>query len=462
MLLETRIQTMDKLQRHTRTGLGVSKEYYCQKKGEPRIGGNVQGKTDVPTMFALLSDVLLRVHASIAPGLEMHSCNLEHKVQHHSIAFVDDVDGHVTANPDSEDCARDIVAHLNRAGAIWNNLFEIAGQSIALHKVRWRTLVWEMRDREWKLVTSAPGRVKLTDSRGAVANVDYVPPNEPNEGLGFLMCPDGNQEPQFERVMSILSEVTDRIARAYLMQDETHQAVYQRVEPKIAYPMALTSFGKDQCRRENGELRSKVLPKLKMSRKAPGAVVHGPMEMGGMEWLELYTKQNQLQVPYLMKQVRHGGPVAEWLHMVMANTQLRTGLMKPIFNSMGTKIECMGNYFMISLRNRMEEIGATFWLEKAWVPKLQLKRDESLMERFVATRGINVPMLQRANQVRLWLRVITIADLAHVSGKYIADNMMTGEWRAGSNLLWPNVAKPNQRVWKTFCKCVKMAFCTGV
>ena len=36
--------------------------------------------------------------------------------------------------------------------------------------------------------------------------------------------------------------------------------------------------------------------------------------------------------------------------------------------------------------------------------------------------------------------IVTIADLAHVSGKYIAKNMMTGKWQGGRNLLWPQIS----------------------
>ena len=66
--------------------------------------------------------------------------------------------------------------------------------------------------------------------------------------------------------------------------------------------------------------------------------------------------------------------------MLMANTQLRSGLVKPIFDSEKVKIEYMGNSFIMALQNRMAEIGATFWVENAWTPKLQREGDESLME----------------------------------------------------------------------------------
>ena len=58
-LLEARCLIVDGLERHVRTGLGVSEGHYRQEKGQPRLGGEVQGKADVPTMFVLMSDVLL-------------------------------------------------------------------------------------------------------------------------------------------------------------------------------------------------------------------------------------------------------------------------------------------------------------------------------------------------------------------------------------------------------------------
>ena len=151
-------------------------------------------------MFALLSDILLRAHTLIAPGLEMESCMLQRTVKHPSIGFLENVDGQITAGPpvneldlEEEDTASEIVADLNRAGVIWNSLLEMVGQSIALSKVKWRALIWEMQGKESVLSVNAPGRIQLKDSWVTSVNIIYVPPNKPNEGLGFLMFPDGNQ-----------------------------------------------------------------------------------------------------------------------------------------------------------------------------------------------------------------------------------------------------------------------------
>ena len=98
-------------------GTGGVQGVLLPEQRRAKTGGEVQGKADVPTMFTMLSDILLRAHASIAPGLKMESCTLKHKVKHHSIAFVDNVTGRVTAglpnkgvDPEQEDTASKIVA----------------------------------------------------------------------------------------------------------------------------------------------------------------------------------------------------------------------------------------------------------------------------------------------------------------------------------------------------------------
>ena len=67
------------------------------------------------------------------------------------------------------------------------------------------------------------------------------------------------------------------------------------------------------------------------------------------------------------------------------------------------------------------------WIEKEWVPKLQWGNDGAIMERFAAIQAITRGELEKINAVRLYLRVVTIADLAHPSGGYIPDGMLTGD-----------------------------------
>ena len=60
-----RAKTIEGLRRHAKTGLGISDATYGNEAGEPRIGGEVQGKGDVPSLYLQQSSVILRAHSSI-------------------------------------------------------------------------------------------------------------------------------------------------------------------------------------------------------------------------------------------------------------------------------------------------------------------------------------------------------------------------------------------------------------
>ena len=82
------------------------------------------------------------------------------------------------------------------------------------------------------------------------------------------------------------------------------------------------------------------------------------------------------------------------------------------------------------------------------------------MEEISNLNGITKGQLKQVNAVRLYLRVITIADLTEETGTFVPAGILTGNWQAGTNLEWPRQNKPPPRAWNTFRKCVKAAFCS--
>ena len=61
-------------------------------------------------------------------------------------------------------------------------------------------------------------------------------------------------------------------------------------------------------------------------------------------------------------------------------------------------------------------------------PKLQRTNNEAIMELFTTLLGATKRQLDKCNQVCLYLRVITLADLVHGSGGYIPDKALTRKW----------------------------------
>jgi hypothetical protein len=66
---------------------------------------------------------------------------------------------------------------------------------------------------------------------------------------------------------------------------------------------------------------------------------------------------------------------------------------------------------------------------------------------------------QTGKHSQLHLRVITIADLTDPESSTIPYRMLTGDWQAGSDLLWPDISCPLNN-WATFRKCIRTTFST--
>lgn len=192
------------------------------------------------------------------------------------------------------------------------------------------------------------------------------------------------------------------------------------------------------------------------------AVAYGPVEYGGLEIPHTYTLQDQLQILYLIKTARWDETVANDLLTTLDNVQLLTGFVSPILECTDIPIKYVDQGLLISLRERMGEIQAGVWLEKSWTPSLQQDGDSSIMERLSTLEGVTTGQLKQANAIRLYLRVITIADLTHPSRQFIPADTLGGDFQAGTDLEWPHQLYPPNRAWTTFRRLVKAAFCAKV
>ena len=399
-------------------------------------------------------------HPSIAPGLNLPSCTGKRAISHHSLGYVDDTEGHVSADHDSPHPIVELIAKLSESGQKYCNLQALTGGASALHKTKWRMIAWEMINGELKLVRATEERIVLEDGNGAISVIDFVAPDEPNEGLGYKMCPDGTMKHQLKAVRDSMSSLCGKVATAFLTEKEVRQVLIQRLVPKLSYPLHLTSFTQKESTKINSIIRKSLLPPMHMNRHTADAVVYGPLEYGGLEITEAYTLQDQLQIPYWIKQLRWDETVANNFLVVLDHLQLVSGLTTPVFETTGVSLSYIKRGLLTAMHERMRGMDATMWIEDSWVPSLQRGGDESIMDRFTSIVGITPRELDKVNQIRLYLRVITIADLVHPSGGYIPDDTLTGEWRAGSDLLWPKQPRPRKEWWALFRKCLRLTFCT--
>lgn len=452
--------TMGLLKRNVETSLGISTGYYAQEPGAHRIGGMVQGKADVPQLSIQQSDAMLKAHKSLSYGVNMISPGLHRSIKHHSIAYADDTDGQVSSDMTEKMSIPRIVRRLQHSGQTWSDITNICGGLIAHHKCFWHLLSWEENNGHLVPAEATQEQLVLHDGKGAYAAITYLPPDEPNVGLGFSLCPTGNQLPHFTSTLAKVQELCNAAAGAHLSEGETQQLLTQRLIPKLSYALHGTSFTLKQCKQINTLIRRTIVPRVRLNRNFPSAVLYGQMEFGGLEFPEVYTLQDQVQLDYLIKQLRWDHTVANDFLVTLDSVQMCSGFTSPILEATTEPMAYLSASYIIDLRRRMAEMKAFLWIEDVWTPKLQREGDMALMQKFLQCPQISRAMLRQANAVRLYLRVVTIADLADAGGTFIPAGMLTGKWRAGSDLKWPYQPLPPAKFWSAFRRCLRLTFST--
>lgn len=219
---------------------------------------------------------------------------------------------------------------------------------------------------ELKLVKATEERTILEDGNGAISVIDFVAPDEPNEGLGYKMCPDGNMKHQLQTVRECMGSLCGKVATTFLAEREVRQVLIQRLVQKLSYPLHLTSFIKKESTSINSIIRKALLQPMHMNRHMADEVVYGPLEYGGLEFTEAYTLQDQLQIPYWIKQLRWDKTVANNFLGVLENLQLVSGLVTPVFDTTTVPPSYINRGLLTAMHERMSKMDTTLWIEEAW------------------------------------------------------------------------------------------------
>ena len=151
-------------------------------------------------------------------------------------------------------------------------------------------MAWAFIEGKMETVYSTNERVVLEHGKGGLSVIEFLGPDKPVTALGFTMSLDGDQRHQLKILKEKTGDFCTKIKSAFLTEKETLQALRQRLEPKLAYPLQLTSLSKKEVRKINSQIRHAFLLQMRLNRNMPGAVVHGSTKHGGLGILDVFSK----------------------------------------------------------------------------------------------------------------------------------------------------------------------------
>jgi hypothetical protein len=292
----------DNIKRQVKTGLGITDRTYQQVEGEPTLDGKIQGTADTPLLYSMLSNVTIQAHKSYTPGLTLKSPTLQRQIAHHNIAYVDDTDGHVSADYLSKDPTLEATTKMTKSAQGWNDVNNLTGGSLVYHKTKWQMIAWEEHRSLKQLQQTTTQQLCINDWTGAPTVIKYGPTNKPNIGLGFHLCPNGNQNHQYKHTYKAIEQLCNNAALANLSEQEAHQTVTQRLVPKLHYPLHLSSFTQKQTGKINTVVRRTFLLLMRFNRHL--LVLHYTAQYPWEGWNSLRHTQCKTRPRYQCAQLQ--------------------------------------------------------------------------------------------------------------------------------------------------------------
>ena len=104
------------------------------------------------------------------------------------------------------------------------------------------------------------------------------------------------------------------------------------------------------------------------------------------------------------------------------------------------------------MRQRLNKLRATIWIEEIWHPEKKRHNDESIMDKIAAIPGVSTIQVEMANLCQFYIKLIMVSDISNVNGTAIPPGRMLGQWRRDSNLLWTDIPKPSPTSWEIFLR----------
>ena len=271
-----------------------------------------------------------------------------------------------------------------------------------------------------------------------------------------------NDDYQLEIILDNITEWNEVITKSRLPAALNLQALMSRIHKKILYPLPATTLTQIQLQRASNMLYKKSLPKCGIIRTFPIRFRTLPCKFFGLGLPDLYLEMQIGKLKEFLQQSNSNTVLGQQLQFNLEDMQLRTGVQGLILNYNHNKYSpLVYSGWLAHMWKFTSEMGYQFHGWKNHL-KYQRVRDKFIMEELVQS-GIPQKTLLVMNECRMYLRVITLADITNGRGDLIAQNYLDGrrDESRRSTLQWPDCNRPNFNAWLLWSSTLRKVFCTS-
>ena len=447
--------TLRGMRHHIRTAYGDSEAFYSGTEDDPLQGGG-QGNPAAPPMWVAITIILVKILGMYSPGVHLSAPISAIAILFTAIMYVDDTDLFVIGTRPQEKV--DVV--LNRAKdliEVWCQSIWATGGLLRPDKCYYYLIGFKWTGSKWSYLTREDFecRVAIKNQEGEEVVIKRHNPDVAEETLGVHVAVDGNLGKQKTKLTDATRTWTHKIVMSGLFRHEAVLALITTLSRTWQYPLQATTFSPQDCEDIMKPLYSEFLPKMGASQKIPLVFRYGPKSQMGLGLPHIYTMQGTAQLKALLDHIQKDTMVGKFLHIELeaANIELGSGehIFSLDFDAVGSLLtDCwIKSVWKFCHENKMVVSGLYAR------PSIQRQHDYFLMERLIRNfPGIfSTSELQAINRCRLFLQVLTMADVSTGDGLEFSKKYFSGIRDSSRKSLfqWPmqrNPTRPEWRLWQ--------------
>ena len=454
--------TLQEMTHYVRTVYGDSEVNFHSKdtESDTPIQGVGQGNGAGPTIWAVVSSPVLNMLRESGCLCTFRMAITGKEVKFVGYAFVDDADKVVTS-PDPEATYKEIAELLQKSADTWEGGIRATGGAIGPDKSHYYLLdfIWQDGNFRYATPTEAPASINILDKDGNRQTLERIEPNRAQKTLGVYLAPDGNDDDQFEALLAKSQAWSDQVRAGHLPRRLVLQSLKQSLWMSLKWPLAATCLSEEQCKLIMRPALMAGLPRMGIVPTFPRDLVHGPKQYLGLDIACIFTHQLASHIQKMLTFCQSNSLTGELLRTSMQQLKVELGVNGPIFQLSYLTYGCLATRSWITTTwNDMQRHGISVVDSTPDIPR-RTANDQPLMSAFVEA-GFKSHELKQLNKMRLFLKVVTLADLVQANGKDVLVEMWehTGPSRSRKEVDWPRQGTPPKSTGMLWQQALRKTF----
>ena len=279
--------------------------------------------------------------------------------------------------------------------------------------------------------------------------------------LGVRSAPAGTWNEEYKFLKSKADRMGTVVRINKFGKRDNWTAYHSIYRPGMRYSLVATTFDFDECRQIQSKAVSAFLNGCGYNRNFPRALVFRSPLFGGTGFQHLHFEQGLAKVEFIFRSCHYPSELGDMVLIALDTFQLLAGRSQYVWEH--PELDCsyatVEGDWVQSVREFLAHVNCTLHLKKAWKPKHQRVNDRFLMDQ-TDDLGFSNNDLIKINRCRVYLQVLTLADITSGDGQHLLPGAMAGNreqlqtWNT-PNLRWPRQAKPDSSHWRLWRRLLR-------